>query len=77
MNLTASQTISVGLMWCAGTQTGPQVTNDVGPVSCDGNGMGNIAQTDSVVSDFVAYAIQQRNNEGFSCGDVDLDNLEE
>ena len=45
--------------------------------TCDGNGMGNIAQTDSVVSDFVAYAIQQRNNEGFSCGDVDLDNLEE
>ena len=77
MNLTPSQPISVGLMWCAGTQTGPQVTGDPDQITCDGNGMGNIAQTDSVVSDFVAYAIQQRNNEGFSCGDVDLDNLEE
>lgn len=58
----------VGVQWCAGDQT---LAGTV--VSCDGNGMGNIAQTDKVLADFVAYAVQQRNNEGFSCDDVQLD----
>jgi predicted ribosomally synthesized peptide with SipW-like signal peptide len=62
----------VGIEWCAGTQTGPQVTNDPGPVQCNGAGMGDIAQTDSTIADFVAYAVQQRNNTGFQCDDVVL-----
>lgn len=62
----------IGIMWCAGDQT--RVGN---VVSCDGNGMGNIAQTDKVISDFVATAIQQRNNTGFKCSDLIEEVVEE
>jgi len=68
MSLTGNAPISlVGMSWCAGDQT--RVGN---VVSCDGNGMGDIAQTDSMLADFVAYAIQQRNNEGLECENVGL-----
>lgn len=55
----------VGVQWCAGDQAlaGTNVT-------CDGNGMGNIAQTDKTVADFVAYAVQQRNNGSFTCSQL-------
>ncbi|MBP9727860.1 MAG: DUF642 domain-containing protein [Candidatus Moranbacteria bacterium] len=55
----------VGVQWCAGDQALAGVN-----VTCDGNGMGNIAQTDKVTSDFVAYAVQQRNNSGFTCSQL-------
>lgn len=57
----------VGVQWCAGDQAlaGTNVT-------CDGNGMGNIAQTDKTIADFVAYAVQKRNNPNFSCANVNL-----
>lgn len=55
----------VGVQWCAGDQALAD-TN----VTCDGNGMGNIAQTDKVISDFVATAVQQRNNSGFTCASL-------
>jgi len=74
LSLTSPAPISlVGMSWCAGTQTGPSTTTPSTLLSCDGNGMGNIAQTDQTLADFVAYAIQQRNNEDFQCSDVDLD----
>lgn len=59
----------VGVQWCAGDQAlaGANVT-------CDGNGMGNIAQTDKTIADFVAYAVQKRNNPNFSCANVNLNN---
>ncbi len=60
----------IGFDWCAGTQTGPQNTGDSDPITCSGSGMGDIAQTDKVISEFVAYAEQQRNNDGFNCADV-------
>lgn len=55
----------VGVQWCAGDQALAGVN-----VTCDGNGMGNIAQTDKVIADFVAYAVQQRNNSGFTCAQL-------
>ncbi|MDO8569268.1 MAG: TasA family protein [bacterium] len=61
----------VGLAWCAGTQT----VDGAGVVSCDGAGMGDIAQTDSLLASLTAYAEQIRNNPNFSCENVDLDNL--
>jgi hypothetical protein len=67
MSLTTVGTGYIGLAWCAGTQTVSGST-----ISCDGNGMSNIVQTDSAMADLVAYAVQQRNNEEFSCEDVDL-----
>ncbi len=75
LSLAANSPIDiVGVEWCAGAQSGPQNTGDAGPVTCDGSGMGNIAQTDKIIADFVAYAVQQRNNPNFSCADVVLDN---
>lgn len=55
----------VGLAWCGGTQSVVGTT-----ISCDGSGMSNIAQTDSTTLDFTAYAVQQRNNSGFTCSQV-------
>lgn len=52
----------VGLAWCAGSQS---LNGTV--IACDGNGMGNIAQSDIATASLTAYAVQQRNNENFSC----------
>jgi len=57
----------VGLAWCAGDQT---VLGGV--ISCNGNGMGNKAQTDSLMASLTAYAVQTRNNSGFTCASVQL-----
>jgi hypothetical protein len=35
----------------------------------------NDAQSDSYISDLTAYAVQTRNNEQFSCGDIDASEL--
>lgn len=57
----------LGLFWCAGTLTPPVVGN---AFLCDGEGMGNIAQTDSYTADISFYALQERGNDRFSCADV-------
>src|SRR3989344_4470877 len=75
MSLSTSGTGYIGLAWCAGTQTGPQVTGEDVALDCDGDGMTNIVQTDKATADLVAYAVQQRNNEDFDCEAVDLENL--
>ncbi|KKU70956.1 MAG: hypothetical protein UX97_C0016G0004 [Candidatus Beckwithbacteria bacterium GW2011_GWA2_47_25] len=60
----AGQTNYIGLAWCAGTQT-------VGStITCDGAGMGNNAQTDSMVADIAFRVEQSRNNPNFVCGNV-------
>lgn len=68
LSLPTSITDYLGLAWCAGTQT---VAGD-GSISCNGSGNQNDAQTDSFVSDIVAYAVQQRNNPNFTCASVVL-----
>ncbi len=65
--LTASNTKYIGLAWCAGTQS-----LNVNQIVCDGSTMGNKAQTDSFLASLTAYAEQQRNNENFSCANVQL-----
>lgn len=72
MSLVAGQTDYIGLAWCAGDIS---VDNTSGLISCDGGGMLNDAQTDSFMASLTAYAEQQRNNEGFSCENVRLDEL--
>lgn len=57
----------IGINWCAGTQTLSGST-----VNCNGNGMGNKMQTDKMMADFEAYAVQQRNNADFTCASVSL-----
>lgn len=67
--LATTDTGYLGLAWCAGAQ--PTVLDaSNGPISCDGSGDQNDAQTDSFVSDVVFTAVQQRNNDGFSCNQV-------
>jgi len=67
--LIASNTYYVGLAWCAGTQT---VDPGTGVITCDGSGMGDIAQSDSLTADVTAYIEQWRNNAGFQCANVQL-----
>jgi hypothetical protein len=64
--LATSTTDYLGLAWCAGTQPATS-DGDSGPISCNGSGDQNDAQTDSFVADVVATAVQQRNNAGFVC----------
>ncbi len=49
----------IGLAWCAGSFN-PDMT-------CDGEPMGNIAQTDSMTADISFRAEQSRNNANFLC----------
>jgi len=56
------QTGYIGVYWCAGTIS---VVGDV--LSCDGEDMGNEAQTDSWSADLNFYVEQSRNNEDFVC----------
>jgi predicted ribosomally synthesized peptide with SipW-like signal peptide len=63
--LTGGQTKYLGLAWCAGSWT---ATPSAGaPFSCDGSGMGNIAQSDSFKADLEFYTEQYRNNLNFTC----------
>ena len=59
----------VGLAWCAGNI---QVNHTTGAIGCDGAGMLNDAQSDSLTASLTAYAEQVRNNEDFDCEDVVL-----
>ncbi len=63
----------VGLAWCAGTQTGPTTSDPNIPLVCDGNGMGNNAQTDQLIASLTAYVEQVRNNPDFRCENINLD----
>ena len=52
----------IGLAWCAGTQTIVDNT-----ITCDGTGMGNNTQTDSMMADIAFRVEQARNNPNFHC----------
>ena len=69
LSLAGGVTDYIGLAWCAGDIVVDGVT---GTITCNGNGMLNDAQSDSLTANLTAYAEQQRNNEGFSCESVDL-----
>jgi predicted ribosomally synthesized peptide with SipW-like signal peptide len=60
----------IGLWWCAGDMT---VDHSTGAITCDGSGMGDVAQTDSFTADVTLYAEQVRNNPDFLCAEVNLD----
>lgn len=52
----------VGLQWCAGT-----LSLNAGVLSCDGESMGNAAQTDGLTADLSFEVVQARNNPDFVC----------
>ncbi len=61
--LVGNSTSYVGVAWCAGTLTAP----NPGQLVCNGAGMGNITQTDSMMAN-VAFRVEQaRNNPSFKC----------
>ena len=62
--LVGSTTYYIGVYWCAGTLGVAD-----GDLTCDGNGMGNDTQTDSLTADMTFYAEQWRNNPTFTCED--------
>lgn len=61
----------VGLAWCAGEFDQTAFATD-GSLVCNGEAMGNEAQTDSWMADFKFYVEQSRNNDGFTCADAGL-----
>lgn len=73
LSLVGGSTDYIGLAWCAGDIS---VDHTSGVISCDGDGMLNDAQSDSLTASLTAYAEQQRNNPDFSCENVDLDSEE-
>ena len=64
--LKGGSTSYIGLAWCAGTLTAPAP----GTLVCNGAGMGNEVQTDSMVANIAFRVEQARNNPNFSCGDI-------
>src|SRR3989344_3544916 len=64
----------VGFAWCDGNI---KVNHTTGEINCDGRGMLDDAQSDSLEASLTAYAEQVRNNENFSCENINLDEDEE
>ena len=62
------QTKNIGLAWCAGSI--PTMTDSSGAVTCNADGMNNLAQTDSFQADLELYAVQTRNNANFTCSSI-------
>lgn len=58
------ETHYIGVYWCAGTI---DTNGGAGPLTCDGESMGNEAQTDSWTTDLKFYIEQSRNNPDFVC----------
>ena len=62
--ITGGETSYLGVYWCYGE------FNGVG--DCDGSPVTNLTQTDSLQADITFYIEQARNNEDFSCDNVDI-----
>jgi len=54
----------IGMAWCLGEALGH---DDNGQIICDGNGFGNLTQTDGVSLRVALRSVQAHNNEGFTC----------
>ena len=62
--LLAGTTRYIGLSWCVGTMT---VDPSDHSIKCEGDSVGNDAQTDSFTADLTFYVEQARNNNNFVC----------
>jgi predicted ribosomally synthesized peptide with SipW-like signal peptide len=62
--LKATTTTYLGVYWCYG-----DITIDDTDISCSGEEVDNISQTDSLKADITFYLEQARHNEDFTCGD--------
>ena len=73
-----TETYHIGKAWCYGELTldlvaaGQGVDPTVDPgVDCDGSAVGNMSQSDIATVGLEFFAVQSRNNDGFSCADRD------
>lgn len=66
--LPGGSTSYIGIAWCAGALTPTSLVD--GGWTCDGDSLGNEAQTDSVSADISFRVEQARNNPSFSCTPV-------
>jgi hypothetical protein len=64
--LTEGTTEHIGLYWCYGTID----ASTAGVLVCDGSGVDNQSQTDSLTADMTFYSEQSRNNGLFVCPDI-------
>lgn len=62
--LAGGTTSYIALAWCAGNQV---INTDLNRIICDGSGMGNEAQTDSMEASVAFRVEQSRNNGSFRC----------
>lgn len=62
--MTASTTYYIGMYWCYGEIDVDDVNNIL---SCDGESVSNLSQTDTLVADISFYVEQARNNPDFEC----------
>jgi len=78
--LAGGSTYSLGSYYCYGgapesknlsnETTGPDIRGS--GFTCNGSGVSNDSQTDMLIGDISFYAVQARNNPGFSCSGVDV-----
>ena len=78
--VTGSETYYIGKGWCFGTMTLEPVTpgeydSPIGSqgsgFTCDGKGLGNESQTDSLTMNIAFRAMQARHNENYTCDEED------
>ena len=68
-----NQSRFVGIYWCAGNLS-VDVSN--AKITCDGSGIGNESQTDSMAVDVSIRALPAKENPNFTCTGEELDNPE-
>ncbi len=66
--LVGCQTYYIGKMWCFGDLTWDENTTST-EWACSGASVDNKPQTDEVQGSIIFYAVQERNNGDFQCGD--------
>ena len=64
--LTGGEDYHIGKMWCFGDLDWSTATSSDN-WTCDGSGVGNAPQTDSLTGDVEFYVVQARNNSNFIC----------
>lgn len=68
--LAGDTTTYVGLYWCYGDIEVDALTTTL---TCDGEPVTNVSQTDQLTADISFYVEQARNNEGFECPVLELE----
>lgn len=76
-------TYYIGKAWCFGdleaspVEPGENTPTQESGITCNGENVSNISQTDRLMGDISFYAVQSRNNTGFTCDSVDWENSTE